>query len=319
MRIFLALLPLHTQIRTAVGRAGWGLLLGVLWAFGCLGQSGQPLPRGQFLTDTIEVGKPFWYALSFRHSPAQEVFFPDTTYNFAPFEVIEKDYFMTQTDSAGSLDSALYRLVTFEVAPFQTLALPVFLLSKNDCTQVLAPADTVFIRRMAGVVEADSLRRDVAVLPLRRQFNYSIFFGIVAIIGTLSFGIYGLFGQRIARQWQVLLLRRRHSDFLRNFNRLNRSMRESGRTSEAEKAVIVWKKYLERLEQKPFATYTTREIVDNIPDEALEKALRDIDGIIYGQVKSKNMEMSLQVLRSVALRAYLRRRREIAQVDKKEI
>ncbi|GAB2766668.1 hypothetical protein GCM10027275_05800 [Rhabdobacter roseus] len=290
------------------------LLLGVLGALTSRAQLGQP--QGQFLTDTVEVGKPFWYALSFRHRPDQEVFFPDTTYHFAPFEVLEQDYFLTRTDSSGSLDSTIYKLVIFEVAPLQPFTLPVFLLAENDCTQVLAPVDTVFVRRMAGVAEADSLRREVAVLPLRRQFNYSIFFGVVGVLGTLSFGIYWLFGRSIARQWQVFLLQRRHSDFLRNFNRLNRSTRESGRTSEAEKAVIVWKKYLERLEQKPFATYTTREIVDNIPDEALEKALRDIDGIIYGQGKSKNIEMSLQVLRSVALRAYRQRRREITMIDK---
>ena len=68
---------------------------------------------------------------------------------------------------------------------------------------------------------------------------------------------------------------------------------------------------MERLENKPFATYTTREIVDNMPDEALAEALKNMDSIIYGQVISKNMAESLEVLKGGATRIYRNKRRFI--------
>lgn len=273
------------------------------------------------MTDTIRVGKPFLYSLSYRHDPAQEVFFPDTTFNFSPFQVLSQEYFITQTDERGSLDSTVYRLVSFEVTPVQPLSLPVFVLNNNDCTAVYAAPDTVFIRLLPEVMQNDSLvlQADTKVVPLRRQFNYAVFLGVVAAVAGLSLLIYWLFGRSISRQWQMFQLQRRHREFVRTFNRLNRNARERNSVSDAEKAVIVWKKYLERVEEKPFATYTTREILDNIPDEPLADALKDIDGTIYGQVRSRNMDVSLQVLRTVALRSYRRRRREIAQVGKEPV
>ncbi len=273
------------------------------------------------MTDTIRVGKPFFYSLSYRHDPAQEVFFPDTTFNFSPFQVLGQEYFITQTDERGSLDSTVYKLISFEVTPIQLLSLPVFVMNNSDCTAVYTAPDTVLLRLLPEVVKNDSLalQAETKVLPLRRQFNYSVFLGVVAAVTGISLLIYWLFGRSINRQWQMFQLQRRHREFVRTFNRLNRNARERNSVSDAEKAVIVWKKYLERVEEKPFATYTTREILDNIPDEPLADALKDIDGTIYGQVRSKNMDVSLQVLRTVALRSYRRRRREIAQVGKETV
>ena len=113
-------------------------------------------------------------------------------------------------------------------------------------------------------------------------------------------------------------MQRQHLDFVRTFTRLNRTARERDSTEDAEKAVVIWKDYLEKIEKKPFATYTTREIVDNIPDEALEEALKTMDRIIYGQVKSKKMEPSLEVLKNVAQRIYQRQRLEIVRAGKRE-
>ncbi|HEV7351488.1 hypothetical protein [Telluribacter sp.] len=299
-----------------------GLVIGLLIVPVAWGQEPPVRPRGQFLTDSIRVGKPFSYALSYRHDPAREVFFPDTTFSFAPFEIISQEYFITQTDERGSLDSTIYRLVSFEVVPAQTLALPVFVVSTpTDCTAVFAAPDTVHMRLLTAADRNAilTLRPETRVLPLRRQFNYSVFLSVVVSVVGLSLLLYWLFGRSINRQWKMFQLQRRHREFVRTFNRLNRNARERSSVSDAEKAVIVWKKYLERIEQKPFATYTTREILDNIPDEPLADALKDIDGTIYGQVKSKNMDVSLQVLRTVALRAYRLRRREIAREGKEVV
>ncbi len=280
-----------------------------------------PKPVGKFLTDTVEIGKPFSYTFSFLHASETDVFFPDSTSDFSPFSFVEQEFFTTRTDSLGSLDSTVYRLVSFDVSAVQAFRLPVYQLATRDCTMVYAEPDTVYLRSTlppSTRLDTLRLRSETEVALLKRQFNYPLFMGFILSAGLLFLAVYWLFGREISRQWRIFQLQRRHLDFVRTFTRLNRTARERDSTEEAEKAVVIWKDYLEEIEKKPFATYTTREIVDNIPDEALEEALKTMDRIIYGQVKSKKMEPSLEVLKSVAQRIYQRQRLEIVRAGKRE-
>lgn len=275
------------------------------------------LPEGRFLSDSIEIGKPFFYALSYLHAPKTEVFFPDTTFSFSPFEVISKKNFTTRTDKRGSLDSTVYQLVSFNVSLGQTLKVPVFVFNGKDCTAIHTISDTIFLRKdnFQGIADTTSLKPEVGLLPLSHEFNFSIFLGILALTIGVAGSIYWLFGSDIYKQWQLIKLQRRHLEYNRSFNRLLRNAKEREDIKDAEKAIIVWKNYLERLEKKPFATYTTREIMDNMPDDGLATALKNMDGIIYGQVKSKDMDKSLEVLKAGALRLYRSKRRQILEGD----
>ena len=297
----------------------FGLLVGVPSGT-TLAQGSKPV--GTFLTDSIKVGTPFFYAFSLLHDTKTDVFFPDSTFDFSPFTLVDQEYFTTRTDTLGSLDSTVYRLVTFDVATAQTLRLPVYVLAVRDCTTVYADADTIHLRSsLPASTRLDTLRLrpETGVTLLRRQFDYPVFMAFLLTVGLLFLAIYWLFGREISRQWRIFQLQRSHRDFVRTFTRLNRTARERDSTQEAEKAVVVWKDYLEEIERKPFATFTTREIVDNIPDEALEEALKTMDRIIYGQVKSKKMEPSLEVLKNVAQRIYQRQRMEIIREGKPEL
>ncbi|KAA6440797.1 hypothetical protein FEM33_05370 [Dyadobacter flavalbus] len=270
-------------------------------------------PSGIFLTDSVEVGKPVYFSLSIRHKPDTEVFFPDTSYNFSPFEIISKTSFVSSTNEKGTLDSAVYHLVSFDVSNVQSLRMPVYIFNKKDCTAVFTEPDSLFLIRsnVFEKTEKPVLVAETGLLPLSSQFNFSVLIGSVALIIGFIGSIYWVFGQDIYKQWQLIKLQRRHLEYLRSFNRLMRNAREKNNIKDAEKAIIVWKNYLERLEKKPFATYTTREIVDNMPDDALAEALKNMDGIIYGQVISKNMHTYLEVLKAGATRIYQNKRRFI--------
>ena len=286
-------------------------LLNVLFQKEGFGQKIKPL--GLFLTDSIEVGKPVYFSLSVRHNPKTEIFFPDTLYDFSPFEIISKRAFTSSTDDRGSLDSAVYHLISFDVSRSQALSMPVYIFNKKDCTAVFTKPDSVFLIKSNVVeqVKSAKLEPETSLLPLSSQFNFSILLGSIALIIGVVGSIYWVFGQDIYKQWQLIKLQRRHLEYVRSFNRLMRNAREKNNIKDAEKAIIVWKNYLERLENKPFATYTTREIVDNMPDDALAEALKNMDSIIYGQVISKNMAESLEVLKNGATRIYRNKRRFI--------
>ncbi len=49
--------------------------------------------------------------------------------------------------------------------------------------------------------------------------------------------------------------------------------------------------------------------MDNMPDDELAEALKSMDSIVYGQSRSKNMDVYLEVLRTGATRLYRRKRK----------
>jgi hypothetical protein len=291
--------------------------LAILLCFACLkpALSQQVKPSGEFLTDSIEVGKPFLFALSYRHAPGKEIFFPDTLFNYSPFEILSRRSFTSITDPKGkmTLDSAIYQLVTFNVSPYQVLSVPVFLYNRKDCTVIFTERDSIFLRKknIDLITGNEALKPETSLAQLRSEFNFSMLLGYLGLAMGLIGAIYWVFGKDIYKQWRLIKLQRRHLEYLRSFNRLLRNAREKNNIKDAENAIIVWKNYLERLERKPFATYTTREIMDNMPDDSLAEALKNMDGIIYGQVKSNNMHVFLEVLKTGATKLYRTKRREI--------
>ncbi|GGH54931.1 hypothetical protein GCM10007423_61940 [Dyadobacter endophyticus] len=268
-------------------------------------------PKGIFLNDSVEVGKPVYFSLSLRHSADSEIFFPDSTFDFSPFELVSQRTFVSSTDNRGTLDSAVYHLISFDVSKVQKLRLPVFVFQKKDCTAVFTAPDSVFLIKSNNIDlrKKPILKEETQLVALSREFNFSMLIGSVALIIGVVGSIYWVFGRDIYKQWQLLKLQRRHLEYVRSFNRLMRSAREKNNIKDAEKAIIIWKNYLERLEKKPFATYTTREIIDNMPDDALADALKNMDSIVYGQGRSANMETYLEVLKTGATRLYRAKRK----------
>ncbi|GAB3268005.1 hypothetical protein GCM10027347_37240 [Larkinella harenae] len=267
------------------------------------------LPKGVFLTDTIEIGKPFQYSLSVRHRASVDVLFPDTARHFSPFLVRDITIFSTQTDASGSLDSSVYTLISFETRPSQTLQVPIVLLrSPTDCTQVLSNIDTVQLRERIQTMRPDTLRlsTETKVVSLRQQMNYPLLLVILLILCGLAGVLFLFFGNSIRTRIRRYQLYRQYQEFQRSFNRLTRGIGPETAHEDAGRAVIIWKKYMERLERKPFTSLTTREIVELVQDDRLADALKEIDGVIYGSFYSDRTQQSLRILNEVADSAFRR-------------
>jgi hypothetical protein len=272
-------------------------------------------PKGKFLSDSVKVGLPVQYALSYRHKATADVFFPDSAYNFAPFEMVKREYFNTITDQNGSLDSVVYTLISFEVMPVQELSLPVYVRAKRDCTRVFAPMDYVVLNSIiASNVRIDSLslKKDTRLIPIAQQVNFPLIFLIIIGLFLLIGMVFWFFGKPIRRQVRLFNFKRRYDDFRKLFQRLSRGTEDAKKRLEnIEKAVVLWKKYIERIENKPFTTFTTKEILDNLKDNRLSDALREIDATVYGGVYSSKTIASLQVLQELAEGLYRERRIEL--------
>jgi hypothetical protein len=267
-------------------------------------------PVGKFQTDSIELGRPIDYALSYHHSPSAEVFFPDTTYNFYPFEIIRRNIFPTSTTNGVSTDSVVYTLVTFDITKNQKLGLPIYLLSRRDCTAVYALNDSVFLKEMIKTsVDSLQLKTDTKLLPLSQQVNYpKILTYLLGLLGIVLI-IYAFFGRFIRKQYTLFWFGRRHKDFQTNYKKFTRSTLDDVTIG---KALVLWKTHLEWLEKRPYTSYTTKEIVSTLPSERLEEALREVDSAIYGGILSTQMPLAMNILLDKATELYKNRREELA-------
>jgi len=267
-------------------------------------------PVGRFQTDSIEIGRPIDYILSYHHDPSAEVFFPDTTYNFYPFAIIRRNIFPTSTTNGVSTDSVVYTLVTFDITKNQKLGLPIYLLSKRDCTAVYALTDSVFLKEMIKTsVDSLELKTDTKLLPLSQQVNYpKILTYLLGLLGLVLI-VYAFFGRFIRKQYTLFLFGRRHKDFQANYKKFTRSTLDDVTIG---KALVLWKKHLEWLEKRPYTSYTTKEIVSRLPSESLEEALKEVDSAIYGGILSTQMPLAMNVLLDKATELYKNRREELA-------
>jgi hypothetical protein len=117
--------------------------------------------------------------------------------------------------------------------------------------------------------------------------------------------LYWVFGKAISKLFQRYLLWRRHREFKRTFQRFTRQVDGTGiGLSNLEKAFSAWKKYIEELTELPFTTFTSKEMLDNLADEDMEKVLNEMDSAIYGGNFSTKTTESVQYLDSLATSLY---------------
>lgn len=272
--------------------------------------------KGQFLEDSITLGIGVKYALAVHHSPEMQLFFPDSTYNYYPFTFLKKNSFPTITHQNISIDSAVFELTTFEILPYQRLSLPVWWVRPQDSTQrVWAKMDSVVFKSMvkdsffvANNFSKDEqkiddlmLKSNTNFIEIPEYFNYPYVIAIFLIILFIIFIIWGLLGKRIIRLYNIFQFNTRHAIFLGEFTRLSNRITNRKETQDIEKAIALWKKHLEQIDQKPFTTYTSKEIIQILHNPNLADALKSIDRAIYGKEISNEIAQALTTLKELAI------------------
>jgi hypothetical protein len=264
--------------------------------------------KGKFQEDSVVIGQPIHYSLYVRHPKGQEVFFPKANTNFGSFETVKREFFATKTTAAGSLDSAVYTLRLFNLAPVQKLQIPIYLQQEPDCTLIYPVVDSIHLKRLLPhpeQIDLDSLYQSIPIQPLSPKTDLKNVVAIGISLLFLAGLIYWIFGKAITKLFKRYLLWRRHREFRRTFQRYTRQVAGTpvGLTN-LEKAFSAWKKYMEELTQLPFTTFTSKEMLDNLADEEMEKVLNEMDSAIYGGNFSKNTTESVQYLDSSAAQLY---------------
>lgn len=252
-------------------------------------------PEGYFQSDSIKVGEPITYTLTFRYPRELEVVFPDENGQYMPFEYLDRQFFPTHTDSLYSFDSVVYQLTTFELDTLQTLALPVYVISSGDkgqpdSTTIFANADSVFLQRLiTQMPDSLDLKANTQYRLVNFQFNYPYLLVAIGAIFLLAVLVYVLFGKKMLQRWRIYRLRKDNKKFNEQFSNAMVALKNSPNRRHLEDVLIVWKKYMERLNDTPYTKLTTKEIVQLPSEERLQENLSAIDRSIYG--RSPNGEL----------------------------
>lgn len=246
------------------------------------------IAKGFFRGDSIRVGQPVAYVLTAQYPEQFTVLFPDSTYDFKPFEFVRKKIFPTVTRNGFSRDSVIYWLTSFEVNSIQSLTMPVFRVVGAD-SSVLETRDSLPFSAMVKQMPPDSI--DASQLPLRtdtrytqvsKRFNYFL----TAVIGVglllILLILWFLFGKKIQRQFRIRRLTREYNKFVIIFNEHLEDLERSFSSIATEKTLFEWKKYMEHLSRRPFTKLTTRETAIMEKDTQIGEELGSVDRAIYG-------------------------------------
>ncbi len=265
------------------------------------------VPQGYFLQDSVKIGEELPYALWARYPKDLDVVFPDSLYDFSPFELDRKVYFPTVTDSLLSLDSVVYYLSTFEIDTVQYLTLPVFIINEYDSTTRYTTPDSVILDQVITTLpDSAAVIVNTAYQKVPLAFNYPYFTVGAILLAIIVLVTYLVFGQRINRYIKVYRLQRRHRRFIKTFDEA--LAREP---VAVEHTLSLWKNYLEKLLAQPFAKLTTKEIIALTGDEKLGQQLQLTDRYIYGGEQNDGVRNAFEELLLYAIDRFNEKTQEI--------
>jgi hypothetical protein len=244
--------------------------------------------NGGFLADSLGIGEEGGYYLTARYPSKLNILFPDSTFNFAPFEYGRKVYFQTRTTNGQSYDSAIYYLSTFEINKIQTLSLPVFQFNDLDTLSYASPRDSIrlieLVKNLPDTLAVQNLplKTDTAYQLVPILFNYPILLIVMGALLILALIGWVVFGKRIRKHYRIKRMEKSYQKFAGAFTQQTDQIRQSFSAGRTEHALVEWKRYMELLEARPYTKLTTRETMRMENNENLGANLHTIDRAIYG-------------------------------------
>jgi len=262
-------------------------------------------PYGYFLNDSIKIGESVPYSLSYKDKKNRSVIFPDSLYNFAPFELLDKAYFDTQSDSINSIDSAVYYLTTFEIDTVQSLALPVFVFTGADSIPLYSEKDSIILNQVVTQMpDSVSLEETNAFIPVSRQFNYPYWIIGLILFGVVTLVAFIIYGKEIGKRIKLYRLKKKLEKFQTEFDQEIENLNSETEKTKVESLLKFWKSYMESLEPLPYTKLTTKEIIQIQANSSLEETLKSIDRNIYSQIAVSALQNDFEFLKDYSIDRY---------------
>ncbi len=270
----------------------------LLFLLKCIFASGQEIKiKGGFIEDSFQLGNTVHYWITAEYPKEIELLFADSNYDFSPFEYFNKSFIETRLINDYAFDSAVYGFLSFEIDLIQKLQLPIFVIQPNDSIVLTTPLDSIFFKELVSVQQVSDtsqLIENTKYNPVNEQFNYLLFWIILAVLSITLAIIFLIFGRKIKNYFVIRRLKKEYNLFSNLISQCIQATRENVDRDWANIGLTQWKNYIEKLECKPFSKYTTKEILELDFTSELNEALRNIDKSVYGNKKDPELYKSFQ-------------------------
>lgn len=281
------------------------IIFSFFWLIGVHLNGQDTKPYGYFLKDSVKIGELVPYSLSFKDKRNRKVIFPDSTFDYSPFELFDKAYFDTSSDTINSIDSAVYYLATFEIDTVQKLALPVFIYVGADSIEVLADFDSIILDQVVTQMpDSVALEETANYQPVSTQFNYPYWIIGLIVLGIISLVVMLIWGKTIYKQIKLYRLKKALEKFYVRFDEELGKINPQSTKQDIEQVLKYWKVYMEDLEKVPYTKLTTKELVNLQGNQSLEETLKSIDKNIYSRLQVNDLQNDFDFLRDYSTDRY---------------
>lgn len=264
-------------------------------------------PLGAFNKNNIQVGEPVDFILTHCSSQDSLVLFPDTLFDFSPFELVNKKTFQSEIRDSLRFDSVIYTLRTFEIRAWQHFNLPVFYLTKTDSIKLISSTDSLGINLLIKkAITPIQLKSDTSYQPIPLLTDYA-YLSVLSIIALVSLVILILvFRKPLTKKLRLIRLQKQHDKYIARIDGL---VKNNPSRLEIESFLSIWKSYLGSIEKKTLASMTSKEILaiyHNAPD--LKSKLQLIDKSLYAGDTTEDVESTLRSLRDFSVDRYTKKK-----------
>jgi len=281
------------------------IVLTLLMLVGVVAKGQDTKPYGYFVGDSVKIGELIPYSLSYKDKRNRKVIFPDSTFNYAPFELFDKAYFDTESDTINSIDSAVYYLATFEIDTIQKLALPVYIFAGEDSIEVFSDHDSIVLDQVVTQMpDSVALAETAAFQPVSKQFNYPYWIIGLVLLGLLALIVMIIWGKQIRKRIKLYRLKRALERFHQRFDEELENLTSASTKEEIESVLKYWKQYMEGLERIPYTKLTTKELVKIQQNGSLEETLKSIDKSIYSRLEVEELQDDFDFLKDYSTDRY---------------
>ncbi len=288
----------------------WAAILALIFTLNVSGQ--EVSVNGGFIEDSLLIGQDVNFWISATYPPDLEMVFPDSLYTFGQFELSSKAYFPTQIREGLAYDSTVYSIQSFEIDQVQYLKLPAFIINSGDSSIIETPLDSIFLKELAPIVsDTTTLKTNLDYQLVSTQFNYPLMYYILGGVVLLLIILLLIFGKRIIKWLKLRRLKSQYNQFSEVFNSYIKKLKVDPDPELAEKALILWKNYQQRLDKVPFTVLTTKEILSEEFTQELEKPLKSVDRVIYGKRVQEDVFQDFEQIEDFTQDRYSKKLEEI--------
>lgn len=315
-------LKLVIGTKALLRRGAWLSL--IWWLVGGEVQA-QPQARLHFTQDSVALGEQIELTMEIAHAPGVEVYFPSRRRDFVPFDFVRSEPAQTRRSDGQVIESVVYRVRTFDLAPRQAVRLPYRYQSAQDTALGEVLSDTVvLVERIPSLNDTLKYRLSTEVYDLgEEQTPYRL---ILLVMGAALGG--GVLVWLLRRPVQLLLRRRRlHQEWQQVRRQVLRLEKEDDQRELFDQLSDLWKHWMDPHDRYGLPSMTTTELETRLPQlnhlspgqrAILLQASRDADRTIYAgqRLDPATIAQHLHNLVEVMQIEYKRRDREMRRGEK---